>query len=380
MQLDDPLKLAGELSGAELACASTVADPGRLMQIFSAPEMASRDEMSQLINCLEDETVLRMFITDLVGLEEPLSEEASVCIRGGLDGVDARTVMLSGMAGDAQAAMAGSMSSFLLVLTCLNDEEFAAAAPALGVPVDEREGMLCLLGELGGPENFIAAFSGQDEEAMLKLFGAAAACDLDMGGAPAMSEVPDSGEPGMPVDPLASALADLSDDELACLAGAGIGPETMMDPSAMASATPEMQAQVMGCLNDETLLTIYLGGLVGDPSLLSVDTKACIQAGLGEVDLRQTMMAGPPGDEESMVAGAISSVFIAVSCMSDQELEAAGPVLGMTPDDRAGIECVMEQMGGPENMAVALASEDGAGLMAFMTAAMGCGLQMDMGP
>ena len=186
--MDDPLNVAGELSEAELACASGVADPGRLLQIFSAPEQADTDELSQLINCMEDETVLRLFITDLVGLEEPLSEEASACVRSGMEGVDARSVILSGMAGDAAAAMTGSMTSFLLVLTCLDDDEFAAAAPALGVPVDEREGMLCLLGEIGGPEKFAAAFSGQDGEAMLALLGAAITCGVEMEGAPGMTD------------------------------------------------------------------------------------------------------------------------------------------------------------------------------------------------
>ena len=186
--LDNPLNVAGELSDAELACASGVADLGRLLQIFSAPEQADPDEISQLINCMEDETVLRLFLTQLVGLDEPLSEEASACVRAGIDGDAARDVIQSGMSGDAQSAMAGSMSAFFLVLTCFNEEEFAAAAPSLGVPVDDREGMLCLLGELGGPEKVMAAFSGQDEDAMMALLGAAITCGLEMEGTEDVTE------------------------------------------------------------------------------------------------------------------------------------------------------------------------------------------------
>ena len=167
--LDDPLAIAGELSEAELACAAGVADLSRLLQIFSAPEHASPEELTQLIGCLEDETVLRLFVTTIVGLEDPLSKETSECVRAGMEGIDARAVMLSGMAGDAQAAMMGSMATFLTILTCLSDDEFAVAAPRLGVPVEDREGLLCLVDELDGPAAFAAAISGQDEQAMLAL-------------------------------------------------------------------------------------------------------------------------------------------------------------------------------------------------------------------
>ena len=182
LKLDDPLNVAGELSEDELACVFEVADPGKLMQIFSALEQASPDDMAQLINCMEDETVLRLFVTGLVGLEEPLSVETSACVREGMDEVDARAVMLSGTAGDEQAAMASSMAAFFLVMTCLNDEEFDAAAPSLGMTAEDRDGLLCVIGELGGPEEFAGVFSAEDEEAMMSLFGAAIACGLEMEG------------------------------------------------------------------------------------------------------------------------------------------------------------------------------------------------------
>ena len=379
LQLDDPLNVAGELSESELACASGVADLGRLMQIFSAPEQADPDELSQLINCMEDETVLRLFITELVGLEEPLSDEASACVRGGLEGVDARNVILAGMAGDAAAAMTGSMTSFLLVLTCLSDEEFAAAAPALGVPADDRDGMLCLIGELGGPEMFAAALSGQDEEAMMGLLGAAIACGLDMEGgpmpgattiAPPTTMEPETGTmPGMPGDPFASVLAGLSAGEIACLGGLGISPEMLQDPSAMDSATPEQQAQVVGCFNDETLTDLFVSGLVGDPSQLSAETSACIQSGMEGIDLRGLMT-----DEQAAMVGGLSAMFLTIFCLSDDELLAAWPILGMTPDD---LICVMEELGGPEGMATVLNAEDVSGTLTLFGATFACGLDLE---
>jgi hypothetical protein len=389
LQLDDPLNVAGELSESELACASGVADLGRLLQIFSAPEQADPDELSQLINCLEDETVLRLFITDLVGLDEPLSGEASACVRSGMEEVDARSVILSGMAGDAAAAMTGSMTSFLLVLTCLDDDEFAAAAPALGVPVDEREGMLCLLGEIGGPEKFAAAFSGQDGEAMLALLGAAITCGVEMEGAPGMTDgatgqippPPGPGEgtldPGMMEDNLSHVFSQLSPVELSCLAGKGITPEMMQDPSALESASPEKQAQVLGCFEDETVLSLFLSGLVGDLSQLSDETSACIRTGTEGIDLRGVMLSGGAGDEQAAMVGAMSAMFLTISCLSDEELMAAGPALGMTPEDRDGMQCVMQELGGPEGLAAVLSAEDESGIMTLFGATFACGLDLE---
>ena len=390
LKLDDPLNVAGELSEAELACASGVADLGRLLQIFAAPENADPAELSQLLNCMEDETVLRLFITDLVGLDEPLSVEASECVSAGMDGVDARTVMLAGMAGDAQSAMAGSMSSFLLVMTCLNDEEFAEAAPALGVPVEDREGLICLLGELGGPENLIAALSGQDEDAMLAFFGAAIACGLEMEGGPPPGTAPIAPEPGpgtgsetpgMPGDAFASVFAGLSEAELGCLADIGITPAMLQDPSALDSATPEQQAQVLGCFTDETVLNLFMSGLVGDPSQLSPETSACIQTGMEGIDLRGAMTAGDAGGAQTAMIAGMSAMLTAVTCMSDEELMAAQPTLGMTPADRDGLECVINELGGPEGMAETLSAEEESGIMALFGASLACGLDLeDLGP
>ena len=159
--LDDPLAIAGELSEAELACAAGVADLSRLLQIFSAPEHASPEELTRLIGCLEDETVLRLFVTSIVGLEKPLGEDSSACVRAGMEGIDARAVMLSGMAGDEQAAMMGSMSAFTLILTCLNEEEFAAAAPALDIDPEEREGSCASWVSLAGPTSWLLPFPGK---------------------------------------------------------------------------------------------------------------------------------------------------------------------------------------------------------------------------
>ena len=104
-----------------------------------------------------------------------------------MEGVDLRSVMQAGSTGDEQAAMVGGMSAFFLTLSCLNEEEFAAAAPTLDMTPDDRESLGCVLEELGGPEGLTEIFGAEDESGIMALFGAALGCGLQMeGGGPGM--------------------------------------------------------------------------------------------------------------------------------------------------------------------------------------------------
>ena len=114
---------------------------GRLMQIFAAPELASTEEQTKLLGCFEDETLLRIFLTEIIESSGPLSVETSKCIRTGMEGVDLPTAMLSGAAGDEEAAAVGGMSAFILTLMCLNEDEWKGAAAGLGIPAEKRENL-----------------------------------------------------------------------------------------------------------------------------------------------------------------------------------------------------------------------------------------------
>ena len=183
LRLNDPLMVASELSESELACLAGVADIARLMEIFAAPELASPEERTMSIGCLEDETVLRIFLTGLIEGSGPLSLETSACIRTGMGGVDLRALMASGPEGGEEAAMVGSTSAFILTLMCLNEEEWQVAAAHLGVAPEERENLQCLLEKLGGPEGFAETIGAGDESSFAALFGAIAECGV-MGAPP----------------------------------------------------------------------------------------------------------------------------------------------------------------------------------------------------
>ncbi len=184
LRLNDPLTVASELSESELACLTGVADIGRLMAVFAAPELASPEERTQFVGCLEDESLLRVFLTDMIEGTGPLSVETSACIRTGMEGVDLRVVMASGPKGGEEAAMAGSMSAFILTLMCLNDEEWEGAAAMLGSAPEERENLQCVLEKMGGPEGFAETLGAGDESSFFALFGAVTECGVQMGGPP----------------------------------------------------------------------------------------------------------------------------------------------------------------------------------------------------
>ena len=183
LTLDDPEAIAGELSESELACLAGNADTGRLLELFANPEAATTEEQTLLIGCLEDETVLRLFLAGLLGDTGPLSEQSSMCILEGTEGVDLKSVMLAGISGNEEAAMVGSMSAFFISIGCLNEQELAAAAPSLGMAPEDIESLGCVMEQLGGPEGMADVLGSQDEAAFMTLFGAAMGCGLQLDGA-----------------------------------------------------------------------------------------------------------------------------------------------------------------------------------------------------
>ena len=98
--------------------------------------------------------------------------------------------MTAGMEGDPGRAMAGSMTALSVTIACLNDEEWEAAASMTGMQPEEREGMRCLLDQLGGPGEMAEAMKAAGEGDFTDLAKAGADCGLeDMGPAPGQASV-----------------------------------------------------------------------------------------------------------------------------------------------------------------------------------------------
>ena len=79
----------------------------------------------------------------------------------------------------------GGLSAYFVSLSCLDEQEFAAVAPAMAKTLEDRDGLKCLLESRGGPEGF-ADFLASDEtrDGLNVLIQAATECGLSPGAIP----------------------------------------------------------------------------------------------------------------------------------------------------------------------------------------------------
>ena len=194
-----------ELSVAELACFSKSGDPGGLARALNEPGSATQEQQATLIGCLEDETLDKLFLAGFVGDSGPLSSETSACIQEAFDEINPRAVMTAGTQGNPGAAMAGSMAGFSVTQACLNDEEWEAQASQMGIGPAERQGLQCLMRELGGPAEMAAAMKAAGQGGVETFSTAGMACGLDMGTGPPPGPAPGTATPEPPSKPTRAA-------------------------------------------------------------------------------------------------------------------------------------------------------------------------------
>ena len=177
---EGPEYLVAAFSEAELDCVAELAGTEDLLEFLDSP--GSQHEVA-LFDCLNDETIMRMFLG--VWLQGgALSEESSACIRSGVSGMDLRSFMqsptqLEGEIDEAQAAVAGAV--MIVAFACLNDEDWQAAASALGMDPSAREFFQCVMDVLGGPGGTAALLGSGDDAASANLFIASTGCGLELG-------------------------------------------------------------------------------------------------------------------------------------------------------------------------------------------------------
>lgn len=182
LSMDNPQAFLSELSSAEQSCVSGSVAPDRMQTLLTSPDLATPEEGAALLQCLEDETITRLFLTGLIGGIGPLSDDTSACIRTGFEGLDIRSTMLAAAGGAGEeVAMMGGMAAFFLTISCLSEEEWQTAAPSLGMNPDDRKGFECVMQELGGPEGMAAALQPADGGPPMAFFAAAQKCEIAMG-------------------------------------------------------------------------------------------------------------------------------------------------------------------------------------------------------
>ena len=133
--------------------------------------------------------------------------------------------------------MGNMMAGFLATLVCLNDEEFHAASPALGMGPEDRQGLQCLLDELGGPEGVTALLS-PDAGPPIALFSAALECNLQLSGESSSTSVPVNTPTSPPIDiPTAAAVPTAPPAPIATSPAPTLQPTTQL--SVAVAAVPD---------------------------------------------------------------------------------------------------------------------------------------------
>ena len=173
-------------------------------------------------------------------------------------------------------------------------------------------------------------------------------------------------------------LSELSDAELACI---GDDPEKLVQAlTGHGSASREEQAEFIGCLGDETLARVFLAGFLPGPGPFSQETSDCVRAAFEVIDPRAVMTAGIEGDPSRATAGSITGLFATITCLNDEEWEEAASRLGMRPDERERMQCLLDQLGEPGEMAEATKAAGEGDFTDLAKAGSECGLEMGPPP
>ena len=397
LDVDDPQALLSGLSDGERFC---LADN----DINAAPIIAARaaeilpPEADAIIDCLEDETVLRLFLSEPLEATGELSSETSACIREGLGAMDLRHMMKStGAEAALMDAQIAGMASFITITACLSDEEWQAAAAMLELGPRDQAGTDCLLADLGGATGVAEALLRTDESGIPQRFiDAAARCGVGSAGMAGNSPL-DSGSGdvagdgstegmGLPPDTLHPVAVDdpqaflsgLSPGERSCLDDKRIGPRDLSQMTGRSpGGSPESSADIVNCLRDDTVLRLFLTTLVGQVEPFSEETSACIREGFVPIDMRGLLAPAVAGfTPGNSLALSMVALNVSVACMNDDEWATYAPRLGMGPGDRDAAACLFKELGGHaklvEAMQEASLGEAPEGLMRAWEA---CGLE-----
>ena len=188
LSIDDPNAFLADLSEAERTCLSGAVGPDRLAALLRSPEMADDADRSALLGCLEHDTRLRLLLTAVLSATGPLSLESSECLRSSYAETDLQALLStvvsqSDPGSPGESAEVAAMVTFMVSLSCLSEDEFQAAAPAMGIAPGEYEGFQCILEKVGGQDAMTALLTPA-AEFPAALFEAALECQVQMGGPP----------------------------------------------------------------------------------------------------------------------------------------------------------------------------------------------------
>ena len=196
---DDFENVLPELSDSELACMAGTADTGRLSRIFAGQDEPAPEEWNVILDCLHDETQLRMLVGAFVEDPLPLSTEASECMRTAFQGVNLRLVMLAATQGDELDY--ALLSGVFATVACLNYEDWDIASKVFDLDPSERQVTVCLMGAMGRSRGLTAALEAKDEGGSLTQLAQEKGCEMEKDGGSGPAPVTSRGTPEPGPDP-----------------------------------------------------------------------------------------------------------------------------------------------------------------------------------
>ena len=174
---DDPENVVPELSDSELTCLAGTADTERLSRIFAGQDEPAPEEWNMILDCLHDETQLRMLAGAFAENAGLLSAEASECMRTAFQGVNLRLVMLAATQDDELDYTL--LSGIFATVACLIYEDWDVASKVFDLDPSERQTTVCLMGAMGRTRGLTAALEAKDEDGDIGLLAAEMGCELE---------------------------------------------------------------------------------------------------------------------------------------------------------------------------------------------------------
>ena len=176
---NSPEAFMSQLSSAELSCISEIGDPQQLPMLINSPDLTSQEERDALAGCLDNKTLLNIFLKRFTDKAGPMSNDTSACVSTGFQNLHPRAMMLTDPEGpDEESGIVQVMAGIIIVLACLDESEWQTASQTLGLPPDEREALQCAMKLLGAPEEIVASMESKEGEQPTAFFNAATECGL----------------------------------------------------------------------------------------------------------------------------------------------------------------------------------------------------------
>ena len=152
-----------------------------------------------ILDCLHDETQLRMLVGAFAENPGPLSTGASECMRTALQGVNLRLVMLAATQDDELDYTL--LSGVFATVACLNYEDWDTASKVFDLDPGERQVTVCLMGAMGRTRGLTAALEAKDEGGSLTQLAQETGCEMEKDGESGAAPVISRGTPEPGPDP-----------------------------------------------------------------------------------------------------------------------------------------------------------------------------------